>query len=331
MKPMSVAVACFLAVVLLALVLPAAPGCGENSADDKQGASGQGIPALAIDEEARTVTVRAVVADQKREGQAPGAIDYVLVSKGSKSANTIFIADEPAEKIRQALLKIGLKPGQVADRNEPSKGSLVRISARYELKGKTSRRSVDELVIYYPTRKALRPKPWVFTGSVETTDEKSGEKVLQATTTQHVIGLYDSKADPSPLVMNPRKEATKRNVYRADLKRLPPAGTPVRIVFKRIIARDDKAPRRVHLFISGRVQGVGFRNFTRRTAQTLGLTGWVKNLKDGRVEAIVEGPSGQVDQLLMKVRRGPRRARVTRVAIEEEQPSGEFSKFEVRR
>jgi acylphosphatase len=89
------------------------------------------------------------------------------------------------------------------------------------------------------------------------------------------------------------------------------------------------AIRRVHVFVSGRVQGVGFRAFTRYNAQALKLTGWVMNLRDGRVEAVIEGPPDRVDKLLAKIRTGPPRARVDDVEIGEDKHTGEFSTFSI--
>jgi len=91
-----------------------------------------------------------------------------------------------------------------------------------------------------------------------------------------------------------------------------------------------QAMRRVHLFISGRVQGVGFRASTRYAALELKVTGWVKNLPDKRVEAIVEGPADKVAALIRFVRKGPPRANVTDVQVIEEEHRGEFEAFEVR-
>ncbi|MFP4058065.1 MAG: acylphosphatase [Candidatus Brocadiia bacterium] len=88
--------------------------------------------------------------------------------------------------------------------------------------------------------------------------------------------------------------------------------------------------RRVHVFLTGRVQGVGFRAFTQREARRLGLTGWVKNLADGRVEAVAEGPASKVEALLAKIRRGPRAARVEKLESRDEEPTGEFRQFEIR-
>jgi len=70
---------------------------------------------------------------------------------------------------------------------------------------------------------------------------------------------------------------------------------------------------RLHVWVVGVVQGVFFRESTRRVAQDLGLTGWVINLPDGRVEAVFEGERGVCEQVLEFVRVGPPSARVTRV------------------
>ncbi|QCI79321.1 acylphosphatase [Hankyongella ginsenosidimutans] len=70
------------------------------------------------------------------------------------------------------------------------------------------------------------------------------------------------------------------------------------------------------LVITGKVQGVGFRDWTVRSARRLGLNGWVRNRLDGSVEALVIGPAGDVELLLASVRRGPPLARVDAVTIE---------------
>ncbi|MFV0297812.1 MAG: acylphosphatase, partial [Hyphomicrobiaceae bacterium] len=87
--------------------------------------------------------------------------------------------------------------------------------------------------------------------------------------------------------------------------------------------------RTVRLRIEGLVQGVGFRVFVEREAQSRGLTGWVRNRRDGGVEAVVSGPGGDVDWLIERVHEGPRFARVDMVKVldETEHPA---SRFEVR-
>jgi acylphosphatase len=91
------------------------------------------------------------------------------------------------------------------------------------------------------------------------------------------------------------------------------------------------ALKRVHAFVSGVVQGVGFRNFTTSKATTLKLKGWVKNLKDGRVELVVEGPAVGIDKLMEAVAKGPSGSRVDKVERNEEPPTGQFKQFETLR
>jgi acylphosphatase len=81
--------------------------------------------------------------------------------------------------------------------------------------------------------------------------------------------------------------------------------------------------------ISGRVQGVGFRWFTRDAAAREGVSGWVKNLPDGRVEALVEGDTEAVTRVERALRRGPPGARITTVNVENELPAGSYYGFEV--
>ena len=84
--------------------------------------------------------------------------------------------------------------------------------------------------------------------------------------------------------------------------------------------------------ISGRVQGVGFRYFTKDVADREGVSGWVRNLADGRVEALVEGEEEAVTRVERALWQGPGGARVSAVAVDDtEPPSGAFHRFSVRR
>lgn len=84
------------------------------------------------------------------------------------------------------------------------------------------------------------------------------------------------------------------------------------------------------VLISGRVQGVGFRYFVEARALSEGVHGWVRNLEDGRVEALIEGDQESVDRVEMAARRGPPAARVEDVVIEVAVPSGRATGFRVR-
>lgn len=80
---------------------------------------------------------------------------------------------------------------------------------------------------------------------------------------------------------------------------------------------------RVRVFVEGWVQGVSFRYNTVHEATRLGVAGWVRNLPDGRVEAVYEGPRDVVEELLAWTRRGPQWAHVTGMNIHDEEPTGE--------
>jgi acylphosphatase len=86
---------------------------------------------------------------------------------------------------------------------------------------------------------------------------------------------------------------------------------------------------RYRVLISGQVQGVNFRAVCQRMAVQHGVTGWVRNLGDGRVEAVFEGPAPDVERLLDWARRGPRLAVVVDVAVQAEQPEG-LGTFRIR-
>jgi len=86
---------------------------------------------------------------------------------------------------------------------------------------------------------------------------------------------------------------------------------------------------RVHVYVSGLVQGVAFRWFVRRVARELGVKGWVRNLPDGRVEAVFEGEERAVERLVELCRCGPPAARVDEVKVLREEYKGEFDDFEI--
>ncbi len=87
------------------------------------------------------------------------------------------------------------------------------------------------------------------------------------------------------------------------------------------------SPKRVHLWIRGYVQGVGFRHHARQQAMLRGLTGWVKNLPDGQVEIVAEGDEKSLEDLVDWSRRGPEMAEVESVDVQWEPYRGEFRRF----
>jgi acylphosphatase len=87
--------------------------------------------------------------------------------------------------------------------------------------------------------------------------------------------------------------------------------------------------KRVHVIVRGDVQGVGYRYTMRIVAREAGVGGWVRNLRDGSVEAEVEGPQGAVDEVLAWMAEGPPGARVESATVTDAAPAGERT-FEVR-
>lgn len=88
---------------------------------------------------------------------------------------------------------------------------------------------------------------------------------------------------------------------------------------------------RAHLIIEGRVQGVGYRANTRRMANRLNLKGWVRNLRNGDVEIVVEGPEVELNMLIAWCYRGPTSSYVSKISIDKSEASGEFDSFTTKR
>ena len=87
---------------------------------------------------------------------------------------------------------------------------------------------------------------------------------------------------------------------------------------------------KAHLYIEGRVQGVFYRAFTRNLATRLGLNGWVRNLYDGRVEALFEGSRGLIEQAIQECWKGPAGSSVRNITVSWEESSAECKSFEIR-
>lgn len=86
-----------------------------------------------------------------------------------------------------------------------------------------------------------------------------------------------------------------------------------------------------HIFLSGRVQGVGFRHFTRQQARRFNIEGWVRNLRDGRVEVMMEGAPEDIERMMSQLKKGPGTAKVTDIAIENEgRANSDYRTFEVK-
>lgn len=88
---------------------------------------------------------------------------------------------------------------------------------------------------------------------------------------------------------------------------------------------------RAHVWVKGRVQGVGFRAHVEYYARQIGVTGWVRNVRYDTVEAIAEGESEDVNLFISTMKQGPRASRVDESQVEWETPTGEFREFGMKR
>jgi acylphosphatase len=88
--------------------------------------------------------------------------------------------------------------------------------------------------------------------------------------------------------------------------------------------------QRVHITVQGSVQGVCFRANAKKAALSLGLKGYVRNMPDGNVEVVAEGPTNKLSELIHFCRKGPEGANVSKINIKLEKPTNEFNGFDVR-
>lgn len=88
--------------------------------------------------------------------------------------------------------------------------------------------------------------------------------------------------------------------------------------------------RRCRIYVSGYVQGIGFRSFTKKRATEISLSGFARNLPDGRVEIIVEGDESKINQFVERLKEGPWGSRVEKTEIRWEKPTTEFRGFEIK-
>lgn len=89
--------------------------------------------------------------------------------------------------------------------------------------------------------------------------------------------------------------------------------------------------QQAHVFISGTVQGVGYRYFVRSNAKELGITGWVRNTEDGGVEAVLQGDKDTIEEMIARCRQGPMLAEVEHIGFEWEDQEETFDDFSIEK
>ncbi|MDE0468764.1 MAG: acylphosphatase [Candidatus Poribacteria bacterium] len=260
-----------------------------------------------------------------------GAVEYLVCGRNGKEYESIIVVDATAKEIYDALgkldVQVGEPPGYDEEKDEPTspKGTAVLIYAEWKSGGETKKVRAEELVFNVKTQKPLQNVAWIYSGSRVVPDLDSDDEdamMPQAFMSNDLVALR--LFDASALFQNPLPESSEENIYKKNDALLPKLGTPVTLTIE--------VNRKMQLFviITGKVQGVGFRNFTQLNARQLGINGYAKNLPNGTVEVVAEGGKSQVDALVALLKKGPRYARVDSLEIDERPFTGEYKSFGIR-
>ena len=213
-----------------------------------------------------------------------GAVEYLFCGPNGKEYESIIVVDATAKEIYEAMNKLGVKPGNPVDQDIeteekiPAKGPTVIINVEWIVGEETKRVRGEDLLYNVKTKKPMKHVAWIYTGSRMIYDldgEDEDAMIPLAYTTNDIAAL--SHVDPSTLFINPLPESEEENLYKKNDDLLPELGTPVKLTI------EVNRKMQLYVLISGKVQGVGFRNFTQRNAKQLGINGYAKNLANGKV------------------------------------------------
>ncbi len=260
-----------------------------------------------------------------------GAVEYVVCGRNGKEYESIIVVDATAKEIYDVLEKLGVKtgtpPGYDEEKDEPTPptGTEFILSVEWKDGDQTKTARAEDLIFNVKTQKPMSRVAWVYSGSRLVADLDSDDEdamMPQAFMSNDIVAL--KRFDASALFQNPLPESEEENIYKKNDTLLPKLGTPVTLTIE--------VNRKMQLFvlISGKVQGVGFRNFTQRNAKQLGVNGYAKNLPNGKVEVVAEGDKAQLDALVDLLKKGPRFARVDALDVDARPFTGEYKTFGIR-
>lgn len=260
-----------------------------------------------------------------------GAVEYLVCGHNGKEYESIVVVDATAKEIYEALEKLGVAvgtpPGYDEEKDEPTPPKGTEFLMYVEWKdGDTAKKvRAEALIANVKTQKPMQQVAWVYSGSRVVADLDSDDEdamIPQAFMSNDIVAL--KRFDASALFQNPLPESEEENIYKKNDALMPKLGTPVMLTIE--------VNRKMQLFvlISGKVQGVGFRNFTRMNAKQLGINGYAKNLPNGKVEVVAEADKSQLDALIALLKQGPRFARVDSLEVDERPFTGEYKTFGIR-
>lgn len=260
-----------------------------------------------------------------------GAVEYLVCGRDGKEYESIIVVDATTKEIYDALSKLGVEvgtpPGYDAEKDEPTPptGTAFILSVAWKDGDALKKVRAEELILNVKTQKPLQQVAWVYSGSriVPDLDSEDEDAMMpQAFMSNDIVALR--VFDASALFQNPLPESSEENIYKKNDAMLPELGTPITLTI------EVNQKMQLYVLISGKVQGVGFRNFTQLNAKQLGVNGYAKNLPNGKVEIVAEGDKAQLDALVALVKKGPRYARVDSIEINERAFTGEYETFGIR-
>ena len=204
-----------------------------------------------------------------------------------------------------------------------AKGARVLVFVEWKTDGVNRKVRGEDLLHDTRTQKPMQRVAWVFSGSREVPDLDSDDEeamIPQAFIGNDIIAL--NYLDGSALFQSPIPSEDSN--YKKNTKILPPLGTLVKVT----IEVSSKMQR--YILISGKVQGVGFRHFTRQNAMKLGVHGYAKNLPNGKVEVVAEGDKATLDEFVKILWKGPPASKVEAVKAESRPYNGEYTSFGIK-
>ena len=258
-----------------------------------------------------------------------GAVEYLLCGPGGKEYESIIVVNSSAQEIYDAMLKLGVERGtppmydEEKDEMIGATGTDVLVFVEWETDGETKRVRGEDLLQDTRSQKPMQHVAWVFSGSREIPDLDSEDEeamIPQAFVGNDIIAL--NYIDGSALFQCPIP--SEESPYKKNAEMLPPLGTSVTVTI------EVNSQMQRYILISGKVQGVGFRHFTRQNAMRLGVHGYAKNLPNGKVEVVAEGDKATLDEFVKILWKGPPASRVDDVKVEARPHSGEYTSFGVR-
>ena len=260
-----------------------------------------------------------------------GAVEYLACGPTGKLYESIITIEASTKDVHEALSKLGVKPGtppaydDEKDTPIPPTGTTFLLTVEWQEDEETKKVRAEELIYNVKTKKPMPPVAWIYSGSKVIPDLDSDDEdamIPHAYMSNHIVALAQN--DGSALFQNPLPESVEENLYKKNDDLLPELGTSVKLII------EVNRKMQLYVLISGKVQGVGFRNFTQINAKQLGINGYAKNLQNGKVEVVAEGDKLQLNALVKKLRQGPRASKVNDVKIEERAYTGEYKLFYVR-